>query len=146
MDCPPPERTIRGAPRKGKKAWEHKELTTNPFPRSVRAEDDRRSGSTVEQASSGSNGDRRRLGRFRPEEARLGVGEGGGGAGEGSRVRNRGLVAGGGKSTEGGDDGASARAPLGSGQSEEEEEGMTGGSHIHPDKYLGVAWRTVRRP
>ena len=23
---------------------------------------------------------------------------------------------------------------------------MTGGSHIHPDKYLGVAWRTVRRP
>ena len=24
--------------------------------------------------------------------------------------------------------------------------GMTGGSHIHPDKYLGDAWRTVRRP
>ena len=23
---------------------------------------------------------------------------------------------------------------------------MTGGSHVHPDKYLGVAWRTVRRP
>ena len=23
---------------------------------------------------------------------------------------------------------------------------MTGGSHIHPDKYLGDAWRTVRRP
>ena len=22
--------------------------------------------------------------------------------------------------------------------------GMTGGSHIHPDKYLGVTWRTVR--
>ena len=22
--------------------------------------------------------------------------------------------------------------------------GMTGGSHDHPDKYLGVAWRTVR--
>ena len=23
---------------------------------------------------------------------------------------------------------------------------MTSGSHIHPDKYLGDAWRTVRRP
>ena len=23
---------------------------------------------------------------------------------------------------------------------------MTGGSHVHPDKYLGVAWRTVRQP
>ena len=23
---------------------------------------------------------------------------------------------------------------------------MTGGSHVHPDKYMGVAWRTVRRP
>jgi hypothetical protein len=33
----------------GKKTGEHKELTTNPFPRSVREEDDRRSGSTVEQ-------------------------------------------------------------------------------------------------
>ena len=22
--------------------------------------------------------------------------------------------------------------------------GMTGGSHVHPGKYLGVAWRTVR--
>ena len=29
---------------------EHKELTTNPFPRSVRAEDDRRGGSMVEQS------------------------------------------------------------------------------------------------
>ena len=26
------------------------------------------------------------------------------------------------------------------------KKGMTGGSHVHPDKYLGVAWRTVRRP
>jgi len=23
---------------------------------------------------------------------------------------------------------------------------MTGGSYVHPDKYLGDAWRTVRRP
>ena len=23
---------------------------------------------------------------------------------------------------------------------------MTSGSHIHPDKYLGDVWRTVRRP
>ena len=42
-----------GAQRKGKKAGEHKKLTTNSFPQSVRAEDDRRSGSKVEQASSG---------------------------------------------------------------------------------------------
>ena len=28
----------------------HKELTTNPFPRSFRAEDDRRGGSMVEQS------------------------------------------------------------------------------------------------
>ena len=37
-------------PRKGKKTGERKELTTNPFTRSVRAEDDRRGGSTVEQS------------------------------------------------------------------------------------------------
>ena len=54
-------------------------------------------------------------------EAGLEVGKGGGGAGEGSLARNRGLVAGGERSTKGGDDGASARAPLGSGRSEEEE-------------------------
>ena len=37
-------------PQKGKETGERKELTTNPFPRSVRAEDDRRGGSTVEQS------------------------------------------------------------------------------------------------
>ena len=37
-------------PRKGKKTGKHKELTMNPFPRSVRAEDDRRGGSMVEQS------------------------------------------------------------------------------------------------
>ena len=74
------------------------------------------------KASSASNGDRRWLGDSGRGEAGLGVWEGGGGAGESSRARNRGLVAGGGRSTEGGDDGANARAPLGSGRSEEEEE------------------------
>ena len=59
--------------------------------------------------------------RFRPEEAGLGVGEGGGGAGKDARARNRGMVAGGGRSKEGGDDGAGARVPLGSDRSEEEE-------------------------
>ena len=76
---------------------------------------------------------------------RSGIGEGGGGAGEGSCARNRSLVAGGGRSTEGGDDGASARAPLGSGRSEEEERNDKWVSHPS-DKYLGDAWRTVRRP
>ena len=37
-------------PRKRKETGERKELTTNPFPRSVRAEDDRRGGSMVEQS------------------------------------------------------------------------------------------------
>ena len=46
------------APRKGKKTGKHTELTTNPFQRSVRVEDDRRGGSMVEQASSTSNGGR----------------------------------------------------------------------------------------
>ena len=71
-------------------------------------------------------------------EAGLGVGDGGGGAGEGARARNRGLVAGGGRSTEGGDDGASGRAPLVSGRRmKKRKEDMTSGSHIQ-DKYLGV--------
>ena len=73
------------------------------------------------KASSGSNGDRRWRGRFRPGEAGLGVGEGGGGAGEGARARNRSMVAGGGRSTEGGDGGVSARAELASGRREEEK-------------------------
>ena len=49
------------------------------------------------------------------------VGEGGGGAGDDARARNRGVVAGGGRSTEGGDGGARARAELVSGQCEEKE-------------------------
>ena len=69
----------------------------------------------------GSNGDRRRLGRFQPGEAGLRVGEGGGGAGDDARSMNRGVVAGEGRSTEGGDGGVRARAELVSGQREEEE-------------------------
>ena len=53
-------------PRKGKKTGKHKELTMNLFPRSVRVEDDRGGGSTVNQASSTSNGVRRWRGGFRP--------------------------------------------------------------------------------
>ena len=37
-------------PWKGKETGKYKELTTNPFPRSVRAEDDRSGGSMVEQS------------------------------------------------------------------------------------------------
>ena len=109
------------APRKGKKIGKHKELTTNPFPRSVQVEDDRRGGSTVEQASSTSNGDRWGLGDSGRGEAGLGVWESGGGAEEGSRTRNRGLVAGGGRSMEKGRRRRERSAPLGSGRSEEEE-------------------------
>ena len=47
------------------------------------------------------------FGGFSECYTRLGVGEGGGGAGEDARVRNRGMVAGGGRSKEGGDGGAS---------------------------------------
>ena len=43
-----------------------------------------------------------------------------------------------------GDDGASARAPLALDEVRRKRE-MTSGSHTHPDKYLGNAWRTVRR-
>ena len=46
----PTPATLNG---RGTEAREHKQLTTNPFPRSVGAEDDWRGGSTVEQASSG---------------------------------------------------------------------------------------------
>ena len=71
-------------------------------------------------------------------EAGLGVGEGGGGAGEGGRARNRGLVARGGRSKEGGDGGASGRAELVTGRRmKKRKEDMSGGSHIQ-DKYLGV--------
>ena len=72
-------------------------------------------------------------------EAGLGVGEGGGGAGEGARTKNRGMVAGGGRSTERGDGGARARAELVSGRREEDSEDMTGGSHKEVI-YLDVNW------
>ena len=97
------------------------------------------------KASSGSNGDRRRLGRFRPEEAGLGVGEGGGGAGEGARMRNRGMVAGGGRSKEGT---TAARADeLRSSLVEvrkRKEEEMTGRSYIQINIWV-LPERTVRR-
>ena len=51
-------------------------------------------------------------GDFDREEAGPGVGEDGEGAGEGAHMRNRGMVAGGGRSKEGGDGGASGRAEL----------------------------------
>ena len=47
--------------------------------------------------------------------------KGGGGAGKDAHARNRGMVAGGGKSKEGGDGGASGRAELVSDRWEEEE-------------------------
>ena len=75
----------------------------------------------MEEASSTSNGDRRWLGDSGRGDAGLGVGEGGGGAGEGSHARHRSMVAGGGRSTEGGDGGVSARAELASGRREEEK-------------------------
>ena len=63
-------------------------------------------------------------------EAGLGVGEGGGGAGESSRARNQSMVAGGGRSTEGGDGGASARAELVTGRRMmKRKEDMIGGSY-----------------
>ena len=51
-------------------------------------------------------------------EAGLGVWKGG----EGARTRNRGMVVGEGRLKEGGDGGASGRAPLVSGRREEEKE------------------------
>ena len=73
-----------------------------------------------------------------------GVGEGGGGAGEDARARNRDVVAGGGRSKEGGDGGASGRAPLVSDRWDEEEGGY---DNRDPQlgKYLGVIW-TDRPP
>ena len=78
-------------------------------------------------------------------EAGLGFGEGGGGAGEGARTRNRCMVAGGGRSKKGGDDGARGRAPLVSGRREEErkEVEMTGGSHNQINIWA-LLWWTVR--
>ena len=49
------------------------------------------------------------------------------------------MVAGGGRSKEGGDGGASGRAELVSGRCEEKEEEMTAGSHKGV-KYRGVTW------
>ena len=71
------------------------------------------------------------------EKPSWGLGKGGGGAGEGARVRNRGLVAGGGRSKEGGDGGASGRAELVSDRWNEEEGGYDNRGP-QPDKYLGV--------
>ena len=62
-------------------------------------------------------------------EAGLGVGEGGGGAGEGARARNRGMVAGGGRSKEGGDGRVSGRAELVSDRWNEEEGGYDNRGH-----------------
>ena len=45
-----------------------------------------------------------------------------------------------------GDDGASARLRSALDEVRRRKRDMTSGSHIHPDKYLGDAWRTVRRP
>ena len=134
------------APRKGKTTGEHKELTTNPFPRSVRAEDDRRSESTRSKGSSTSNGNqrwrgmipavrsrsrgwerwRRCRGRFPHEESRFG-GRRREIDGKGRRRRERSL-----------------RSALDEVRRRKRE--MTSGSHIHPNKYLGDAWWTVRRP
>ena len=104
-----------------KKAVKHKGLTTNPFPRSVRVEDDRRGGSAVEQASSTPNGVRRWWKDSGRGEADLGVWEGGGGAREGTHSRNRVRMAGEGRSRGEGDVEASGLASLGSGRNEEEE-------------------------
>ena len=79
------------------------------------------------------------FGGFSECYTRLGVGEGGGGAGEDARVRNRGMVAGGGRSTEGGDGGASGRAELVTDRWNEEEGGYDNRGP-QPDKYLGVTW------
>ena len=49
------------------------------------------------------------------------------------------MVVGGGRLKEGGDGGASGRAPLVTGRSEEEEKGGNDRRVLHPDKYLGVA-------
>ena len=122
----------------------HKGLTTNPFPRSVRVEDDRRGGSAVGQASSTSNGVRRWWKDSGRGEAGLGVWEGGGGDEEGSCARNRGLVGGGGRSKQGATMARELelRSAL---QEKRKKRGLTSGSQAHPDKYLGDASRTVRR-
>ena len=122
----------------------HKELTTNPFPRSVRVEDDRRGGSAVEQASSTSNGVRRWWKDSGRGEAGLGVWEGGGGAEECSHARNQGLMDGGGRSKQGATMARELELRLAL-EGKRKKRGLTSGSHGHPDKYLGDASRTVRR-
>jgi hypothetical protein len=77
--------------------------------------------------------------RFRPGMSCLGVGEGGGGAGEDARAMNQGMMAGGGRSKEGGDGGASRRAELVSNRWNEEKGGYDNRGPL-PDKYLGVTW------
>ena len=84
------------------------------------------------------------VGRFRPGRSRAGGWEGGGGAGEDSRARNRSIVAGGGRSTEGGDGGASGRAALISGRGGNVEGGDDDRAHIQLNIWA-LLWRTVRR-
>ena len=115
----------------------HKELTTNPFPRSVRVEDDRRGGSAVGQASSTSNGVRRWWKDSGRGEAGLGVWEGGGGAEECSHARNQGLVDGGGRSKQGATMARELELRLAL-EGKRKKRGLTSGSHGHPDKYLAM--------
>ena len=107
--------------KEGEKTVKHKELTTNLFPRSVRAEGDRRGGSAVELSFYTSNGVRRWWEGFQPWGAGLEVWESGGGARKGAHARNQVRMAGEGRSRGGGDVEASGLASLGSGRNEKEE-------------------------
>jgi len=84
-------------------------------------EDYWRGGSTVEQASSTSNGVRRWWKDSGRGEAGLEVWESGGGARKGAHARNQVRMAGEGRSRGGGDVEASGLASLGSGRNEKEE-------------------------
>ena len=72
-------------------------------------------------------------------EAGLGVGKGGGGAGEGARTRNRGMVAGGGRSTEGATVAREHERSSSLVDVRRRKEDMTGGSHKEVI-YLDVNW------
>ena len=76
-------RTTGGGKRPGGTSDSPRFHSCGRFERRMTGEADRQ----WSKASSGSNGDRRWRGRFRPGEAGLGVGEGGGGAGEEARAR-----------------------------------------------------------
>ena len=71
-------------------------------------------------------------------------GEGGGGAGEDARARNRGMVAGGGRSKEGGDGGESGRVELVSDRWGKEEGGDDDRAHNQINIWA-LLWWTVRR-